>query len=90
MVSRIDTDTFVVLIPNSNADGMGIVMDRIKKALDACHGKYQSDTAFSIIFKATTLELESSNDGEKIIADSLKYLKSGEEQPWAFMIGASN
>ncbi len=90
MVSRIDTDAFAVLIPSRASDGIRLVMDRLKKDIDALQARFEKVIAFSIAFKAATLLLEVENDGEQILEETLHRLRTDDDRLQSLIAGSAN
>jgi hypothetical protein len=90
MVSRIDTETFVVLIPRCSDEGLCPVMERIRSGIGELHARYDPTVAFSIAFNAAALDIEAHNDGEEMLATALQRLEIEDNRPLSFAIGAAN
>jgi diguanylate cyclase (GGDEF)-like protein len=90
LVSRIDTDTFVVLISQCRPEGIRIVIDRLKKDLQHLQNQYETAISFSLAFKAAPVNMGDKNDGGPIFDATLDRLKTGNPPPWSFTTAPAN
>jgi two-component system cell cycle response regulator len=83
MVGRIDTNTFVVLIPSENDEGASVVMDRLRDNITAFQARFESTVGFSFAMSAVKLNWGENSDGGQALEDTLRKLKSGDGLLWS-------
>ena len=72
IIARIGGDEFVVLLPNTDAPGVKIIVERMKNRIDA-YNKKHSDLPIHISLGVSTAELGDSLHSHLKIADDLMY-----------------
>jgi diguanylate cyclase (GGDEF)-like protein len=90
LVGRIDTATFVILVPVGGDEGIQQIMNRIGRDLEDLQIQFDGNFGFSVFFNATAFHPRENHDAERILEETLYLLRTEGKRRWSFSSVSAN